>query len=117
MSPYQEALAFMREKPGTGAAAGLAKLILSLYHPLHAFGLGECTRSFDPTCDGIAQRMIVHYFAHGEDHELRDAGLAVYEAWPRLVDLSMAAQNAKETIWQQWDEAPCDREGASSYMN
>lgn len=60
MNPYHEALKFIQEHPGTDSAAGMAKLILSLYNANHAFGIGECLWSFDGERLDLSVRMVRH---------------------------------------------------------
>jgi hypothetical protein len=42
MSPYEEALSWVRRHPGTAGARGLAKFVLSLWNDECAFALREC---------------------------------------------------------------------------
>lgn len=102
MTPYEEALATIRKNPGTGSSTGLAKLILSLYNPIHPFGFAECTNSFDAERSCLAVRMVQHYLNTGEDDALRHAGEEIYRKWPRLVELSTASNDAKARVRNQW---------------
>lgn len=102
MSPYQEALDFINRYPGTGSAAGMAKLILSIYNSAHSFSLGECLHSFDRDRLDIAIRMIQHYAEHGEDADLCRIGYEIYQTSPRLVELSNAASDAKAKVRNRW---------------
>lgn len=102
MNPYHEALKFIQEHPGTDSAAGMAKLILSLYNPIHAFGIGECLWSFDGERLNLAVRMVEHYAKHGEDQVLRDVGFEIWQTSPRLVELSDAASDAKTEVRNKW---------------
>lgn len=102
MNPYQEALEFIQENPGTGSAAGMAKLILSIYNDNHPFGIGECMQSFDRERINLSVRMIEHYAKHGEDQILRDVGYQIWQTWPRLVELSNAASTAKSDVYRKW---------------
>ncbi len=102
MAPYQEAMDFIHRSTGTGSAAGMAKLILSLYNQNHSFGIGECLYSFDRERLDLAVRIIQHYAAVGEDEALRNAGLQIFQEWPRLVELSNAASEAKTEVRNRW---------------
>lgn len=102
MTPYQEAMLVMKQNFGTGSAAGMAKLILSLYNAIHSFSLGECLDSFDRDNRDLAVRMIQYYVANGEDEALREVGREVYEKWPNLIELSNAASDAKAEVRQRW---------------
>lgn len=102
MNPYQEAMLVMKQNFGTGSAAGMAKLILSLYNAVHSFSLGECLDAFDRDNRNLALRMIQYYVANGEDEALREAGREVYEKWPNLIELSNAALGAKIEVREKW---------------
>lgn len=102
MTPYHEAMIVMSRNYGTGSSAGMAKLILSLYNAIHSFSLGECLDTFDRDNRDLAIRMIQYYVANGEDEALREVGREVYEKWPKLIELSNAASDAKAEVRQRW---------------
>lgn len=120
MNPFTEAAEFIREHPDTGSAAAMAKLVLSLYNPIHAFSVAECLRSFDDDRLNLACRMIQHYATVGEDEHLRNVGHEVYKSWPNLVELSNAASEAKSTVRERWrkeDEAKYAEEEKNNPTN
>jgi hypothetical protein len=102
MTPYEDAMAFIKSNYGSSSSAGMAKLILSLYNSGHSFGLGECLNSFDGKRLVLAQNLILHYMEYGEDGSLREAGRKIYEIWPRLIELSDAASLAKAEVREKW---------------
>lgn len=102
MNPFDEALAFVKQDPRTGSAAGMAKLILSLYNGVHSFSFAECITSFDREHKNLAVRMVQHYVDHGEDQALLNAGLEIFQTWPILVELSNAAGQAKTEVRERW---------------
>lgn len=102
MTPYQEAMDWIRRNPGSGSSTGLAKLILSLYNPVYPFGIGECLHTFDEARIDLATRMVRHYTELGEDDELRRVGFEIYQTWPRLVELADAAIDAKAKVRNRW---------------
>jgi hypothetical protein len=98
MSPFNEALDFIKKHPGTSSAIGLSKLILSLYNEYNAFSLSECVKSFDRENLDLALRMIKNYFENGETNELINVGHEVFELTPDLKELSHAASDAKAEV-------------------
>ena len=94
-NPYEPALVWIRKDPTTGSATGLAKLILSLWNDDAAYSLRECCYSFDDIREAWALKMVAHFFKHGEDDFLVDAGKEVYRLCPFLWDVGYAGTEGK----------------------
>lgn len=94
MDPYQEALDWIRQHPGTGSASSLAKLVLSLWNWDCAFSFRECVSNFDSRLSKLAGRMVSHFVVPGEDKALVNVGQEVCEAYPRLWEVSVAMNRA-----------------------
>jgi len=109
-SPYREALDWINRNPGTSSAAGLAKLILSLWNGDVAFSFRECINSLDGGRTQLALRMVAYFADHGEDPELVQIGHEVCEVYPRLWELGDAADQAKVALRQWWSDEE-DRPG------
>jgi hypothetical protein len=82
MSPYPEALTWIRRHPGTAGARGLAKLVLSLWNDECAFSLRECLSGLDAERTALALRLVSHFAEHGEERELIEMGHAVCRDLP-----------------------------------
>jgi len=104
MSPYQDALAWIRNHPGTGSAASLAKLVLSLWNAECGFSFRECIYNRDEAHTALALRMVTHFAAAGEDADLVAAGYEVCRDYPRLWDLGQAGDQAKHALRAAWDK-------------
>ena len=104
-NPYAEALATIKRNPGTSGAAGLAKLVLSLYNELCGFAYSECIGSLDGNNTALAIKMVTHYSAHGETNELREVGKELVEKhYPSLWELGIAMRTAREDTREKWAE-------------
>lgn len=105
ISPYDEALQFIRQNPGTGGAYSLSKLILSLYNHIAGFSFAECVGNLDDRLTGVALRMVQDYAARGETDDLRAAGKIIHDdLYPRLWEMSIAMRDAREALRTKWDE-------------
>lgn len=104
MSPYGEALHWIETKPGTGSAETLAKLLLSLWNADCGFSFRECIANLDPQRTELAVRVVAHFARVGEDEELVEVGSKVCETYPRLWELSEAADEAKRDVMRRWRE-------------
>lgn len=102
-SPYAEALAWIEQNSGTGSALGLAKLILSVWNDDCGFSFRECIGSLDDVRIALALRVVAHFARVGEDEELVRIGHAVNDRYPRLWELSVAANEAKSALRVDWD--------------
>jgi len=102
MTPYKDAINFIHRYPGTGSSIGMAKLILSIYNPIHSFGFADCVRSFDKEGCKLAEHIVTLYMVNGEDDELREVGYEIYKKFPSLVELSNAADKAKAEVDRHW---------------
>lgn len=109
-TPYDDALEHIRQHPGTGSAAGLGKLILSLFNADMAFSYRECIAQLDSRNTSIAQDMIHRFTTEGETEALRVAGREVVDLMPRLWQLGEAADAAKEALRRKWFEESRDAE-------
>lgn len=97
------ALEKVKQHPGTSGSGALAKAILSFYNPNHAFSMGDILSSLDHEYSAIAIRMTAEYAAHGETPELRVAGEEIYKTFPRLIELSEAMYEARQSVRSEWD--------------
>lgn len=103
ISPYDEALQFIRQNPGTGSAGSLAKLILSLYNELCGYSFAECVGNLDDRLTGIALRMVQDYASRGESDDLREAGKVIHdELYPRLWEMGIAMRDARAALREKW---------------
>jgi hypothetical protein len=109
MTPYAEALEWIRLHPGTGSSLGLAKLILSLWNDDYGFSYRECIRAFDPEHDKLAVRIIQHFHQVGENQELIQIGHEICDGYPHLWEISEIANKAKYE-YRKAQEAECERE-------
>lgn len=103
-SPYEEALQFIRQNPGTSGSSGLAKLVVSLYNEICGFSFAECVRSLDPHLTNVALRMVADYAKHGETPDLRAAGkIIVDDLYPRLWETGKALNEARTELRKKWE--------------
>jgi hypothetical protein len=104
MSPYHDALAWIRRHPGTGSSDTLAKLILSVWNVGCGFSIRECLHNLDADRTALALRMVAHLAAHGEDTELVTVGYEICHEYPQLWDLGQAGERAKHALRDIWDK-------------
>lgn len=116
MSPYKEALHWIKRHPGTSSANGLAKLILSLWNDECSFSFRECVSNLDGDLSDLAIRLISHFNEHGEDSELVTAGHEVCDLYPRLWAMSQAMKHARLALREEWRNAD-DTESTRLYPN
>lgn len=102
-TPYQVALNWIEQNPGTGGAAGLAKLVLSLWNSDCSYSFRECIRSLDDDLTALSVRLIEHFAEHGEDEELVRTGYRVHELYPRLWEAGQAMQEARNLLEREWE--------------
>jgi SLT domain-containing protein len=102
-NPYEPAVEWIQRHNGTGSAAGLAKLILSLWNDDAAFSFRECTRNLDDIRSALALNIIKHFLGHGEDLFLVDAGKQVYGLYPHLWEKGYAGSEGKRE-WERQRE-------------
>jgi hypothetical protein len=103
-NPYSEALEFIRRNPGTSGAAGLAKLVLSLYNILCGYSFAECIGSLDDKLTNLCLRMVNDYAVRGETNELRDAGDELSnKLYPGLWEMGVAMDHARQEVRAKWD--------------
>jgi len=105
MSPYPDALAWIRTHPGTSSAISLAKLILSLWNPDCGFSFRECIGNLDEERTALALRMVTHFAAVGEDADLVAVGEVVCRDWPHLWDIAQAGDRAKRALRARSEKA------------
>lgn len=104
VSPYDEALQFIKQNPGTGGAYSLSKLILSLYNHIAGFSFAECVGNLDDRLTGVALRMVQDYATRGETEDLRTAGKIIHDdLYPRLWEMSIAMRDAREALRKKWE--------------
>ena len=116
MSPYQEALHWIDNHPGTGSASSLAKLLLSLWNSDCGFSFRECVGNLDENLTELALRVVAHFAKVGEDHELVDVGHKLVEQYQRLWEASVAMTNARNEKREEWRLAD-EAESARLYPN
>jgi hypothetical protein len=106
ISPYDEALQFIKHNPGTGGASSLAKLVLSLYNGICGYSFAECVSNLDERLTGVALRMVEDYARRGETDDLRTAGKIVADdLYPRLWEMGLAMSEARAATRAKWDAA------------
>lgn len=104
ISPYDEALQFIKQNPGTGGASSLAKLVLSLYNDICGYSFAECVGNLDARLTGVALRMVEDYTIRGETDDLRAAGKIIAEdLYPRLWEMSIAIRDARAATRAKWE--------------
>lgn len=104
ITPYDEALQFIKRNPGTGSASSLAKLVLSLYNDLCGYSIAECVGNLDERLTNVAMRMVKDYTEHGETEDLRAAGKIIAdELYPRLWEMGLAMRDAREATRAKWE--------------
>ena len=111
MSPYRDALTWIRKHPGTGSATSLAKLVLSLWNAECGFSFRECIHNVDEVRIALALRMVTHFAAAGEDADLVAAGHEVCRDYPRLWDLGQAGDQAKHALRASWEKEAASQSG------
>lgn len=103
VSPYDEALQFIKQNPGTGGAGSLAKLVLSLYNDLCGYSFAECVGNLDDRLTQIALRMVQDYAARGETDDLLAAGKMIADdLYPQLWEMGRAMQDARQALREKW---------------
>lgn len=102
-NPYLVGLELVKKNSGTSGQSALAKCILSLYNSEHAFSVGEILSPLDSTYTKVVMDMLIEYAQHGETEELCEAGVHVYENFPRLIELSKAMSGARYDVRKKWE--------------
>lgn len=103
-NPYAEALAVIERHPGTSGAAGLAKLVLSLYNNWCGFSFRECVDCLDSANTGLALKLVSHYAAHGETEALREVGQKLAtELYQRLWEAGVTIRAARDALEAKWE--------------
>lgn len=101
--PYVTGLELVKQHDGTSGQGALAKCILSLYNPVHAFSMGEILGPLDDRYTAVVLAMVNAYAHDGETKELRQAGEWVYDHFPGLIALSRVMGQARSELRDQWD--------------
>jgi hypothetical protein len=104
MSPYQEALSWIQNNPGTSGANGLAKLLLSLGDSKYAFALSECTQYLDRERSALALAVITSYLDGNASAELGHVCRELRHLFPSLTRMARAVAEAKSTVHDQLDD-------------
>jgi len=113
VSPYDEALQFIKQHPGTGGAGSMAKLVLSLYNSNCSYSFAECVSNLDGHLTSVALRMVKDYADRGETADLLAAGKIVADdLYPGLWEMGMAMRDAREATRRRWQQEEQDREAA-----
>ena len=102
-NPYLAGLSLVKQHDGTSGQTALAKCILSLYDPAHAFSIAEVLGPLDGLYTSTVLAMVGEYAINGETAELRAAGEWVYGEFPRLVELSNAMNVARSEVRHGWE--------------
>jgi len=104
ISPYDEALQFIKQHPGTGGAGSLAKLVLSLYNQICGYSFAECVGNLDAHLTNLAVRMAKDYAERGETDDLRAAGKIIADdLYPGLWEMSLAMNEARAATRAKWE--------------
>lgn len=103
-NPFITALELVQKYEATDGQTALAKCILSLYNEKHAFSIGEVLGPIGGEYKAVVLQMVSEYAMHGESKELCQAGVYVYQNFPRLVELSNAMSNARFEVRQEWQQ-------------
>jgi hypothetical protein len=104
ISPYDEALHFIKRHPGTGGASSLAKLVLSLYNDICGYSFSECISKLDEHLIAVALRMVQYYALHGETDDLRAVGRTIRdELYPQLWEVGIAMRDARQALRNEWE--------------
>lgn len=101
--PYLDGWELVKQHSGTSGQTALAKCILSLYNPIHAFSIGEILGSLDERYTKVVLAMVKAYADYGENEDLRQAGAWVYAEFPGLVELSKAMSDARSDVRDRWE--------------
>lgn len=113
ISPYDEALQFIKRNPGTGGAGRMAKLVLSLYNSDCSYSFAECVSGLDSELTDVALRMVRDYAARGETDDLLAAGkILADDLYPGLWEMGMAMRDARAETRRRWEREEQDREAA-----
>jgi hypothetical protein len=104
MTPYFEALTFIRQHPGTGGTLGLSKLLLSLWNDECGYSYRECVHALDSHNSELAISIIRHFNAVGEDRELIEIGHEIIRTYPRLWDITEAQIEARRALEDRWKQ-------------
>lgn len=113
ISPYDEALRIIKQHPGTSGAAGLAKLVLSLYNANCGYAFRECVDSLDDRLTALSLRLVQHYAANGETEDLQAAGKIISDdLYPGLWEMGVAMTEAREATRRRWKQEEDAREAA-----
>lgn len=113
ISPYDEALHFIKKNPGTGGAGSLAKLVLSLYNSMCGYSFAECVSNLDDQLTSLALRMVKDYASRGETDDLREAGKVIADdLYPGLWEMAVAMHHAREETRNKWRREEEAREAA-----
>ncbi len=115
INPYREALEWINHHPGTEAAEGMVKLLLSLADGSYAFSLRECTADIDDFGLAVALRVVSHYVRIGDanDRELQAVAHVLVERYPRLTEIADAWTRMRLGLIEQWrQEDAANREDA-----
>lgn len=105
MNPFEKAVDTIAELGNSGAAEGLAKLILTFYNDVHPFSFTECIRSLDDDNLALALQLINYFLANGEDASVIKGGETIRDNWPHLMELSSAGSHAKADVIRKWRDA------------
>lgn len=93
LSPFSQALAYIKDAPDDGNATALAKLILSLYSDRCAFSVRECLGSLAPEPHKLAQQMLENFAK--EPQMVEETGKTLVLLYPALWDIGCAMSTAR----------------------
>jgi hypothetical protein len=104
MTPYEEALQWINHHPGTDAAHGMVKLLLSLSNNTYAFALRECTAEMDEFALAVALRVVSHYVRIGNEYDQQLDAIATIlsERHPRLNEIAEAWVKVRVELMEKW---------------
>lgn len=85
MTPYQEALEWVRHHPNEPESISLTKLILSLHHPAYAFSFGECVTGIRDELTALSLRVVGQFVRVGrEDESMLEIAATLADWYPAL---------------------------------
>ncbi|MBM5575795.1 hypothetical protein [Deefgea sp. CFH1-16] len=102
-SPYVEALTLVKQHNGTSGQTALAKCILSLYNSLYAYSMSEILAPLDERYTRVVLAMVNDYAKFGETPELITAGQWVRDDFPRMMEMAIVTQDARNQLRSKWE--------------
>lgn len=105
---YKEALKWIKASHGW-ASQGMAKMVLSLYHPDYEYAFRECIKDLSKEQRELCVNMCLDYSQNGETPELLSVGKEIEEGYLHLSRECKAMRQARFQ-WQREYEAKLSEE-------